>query len=221
MRHFYLLAVAGALTAPLPLLAQDNPAPSRYECSATVGDFPGETVSVSLLFDATGEPIGRTASWSPRQMGDLGRGDLTRPDVTLWIRFDGVSERAIGRAVDAQLSVSVFSPLRERQAPGKLAARLAGFTGQYRFGNAPFVPLASFTSNADTSLPGSAQVSQSIPMPQQTPQWLDVQVLGKGKHVAVSTRFALDSTASRDQLFWLAMDAAQTAALDFKSCPAG
>ncbi len=221
MRRIYMTALAGALTAPLPLLAQDSPAPNRYECSATAGDLPGETVSVSLLFDASGKLAGRTASWRPQQKGDVGRGDLTRPDVSFWITFDAVTELSIGRPVDAQLSVSVFSPLRERQVPGKLAARLASFTGQYRFGGAPFVQMSNFASNADTSLPGSAQVSQSIPLPQPLPQWLDVQVLGKNKRMAVSTRFALGSAASRDQLFWLAMDAAQTAALEFKSCPAG
>lgn len=221
MRRFCMIAVAGALTAPLPLLAQGDPAPSSYDCSATVRELHGETVSVSLLFDTNGKPIGRTASWRPPQEGDVGRGDLSRPDVTLWITFDAVTEKSIGRPVDAQLSVSVFSPLRERQAPGKLAARLAGFTGQYRFGDAPFVPMTSFASNAYTSLPGSAQISQSILILQPLPQWLDVQVLGKNKRVAASTRFVLGSTASRDTLFWQAMDAAQTAALDFKSCLAG
>lgn len=218
MRMLNTLALAGVLFAPLPLLAQDSDAPSGHECAATVRGLRGEAVSFSLLFDSKGNPAGSSASWRPPQEGDPGRGDLTRPDVTLWITFDTVTARSIGRPVDAQVSVSVFSPLRARQAPGKLAARLAGFSGNYRFGEAAFAPMTSFASDADTSLPGSAQVSQSIPMPQPLPQWLDVQILSKKGRLALSTRFALNGPASRDALFTQAWANAQSAAADPRSC---
>lgn len=219
MRRLTMMALAGALAAPLPLLAQAEPSgPPGYKCSATVRELGGETVSVSVSLDPGGILIDSTASWRPPEQSDMGRSDLSRPDVTLWINYDVPAPAAIGQPVEAELSVSVFSPPRDRVAPGKLIARLGGLTGRYRFGDGPFVPMSAFAKIADAELPGMAEATLTVPLPDPLPPLLEVQVLDAKGRVVTASRFDLSAAKSRAAIFAQAYAQAEAARADFKSC---
>jgi hypothetical protein len=219
MRSVRLIALAGVLTAPLPLIAQNEAAPYGFSCGGEVRGDRGEAVSVQINLDPNGRPIGTaTATWTPPQHSDPGRGNLDRPDIAFSIDYAGTAGRSIGEPLSATVTLSVFAPPRQRVAPGKLSARLNALSAAYRFGEAAFAPLPFLDVGLDDSLPGTATRAALLDLPQPGPRWLDVQVLDAKRRTAASTRFVLDPTASRDALFAQAWSQAQTATANYKSC---
>lgn len=220
MRFGEILLLAGVLLAPPPVAAADDPMLPDYVCSGEAQSERGESFSVSLFVDKSGKPIHTVAVWFPPTEGDLGHGDLTRPDVTFSIAYQGTATRLIGLPFQTDLSVSLFSPLRSQMSPNKLAARLGTYSGQFRFGDDAFVPMEKLTQRSDMELPGSVQSSQKIALPDPLPAWLDVQVFDSKHKLATSVRFDLRAT-NRDALLGKAMSQVESAQTDFKSCPAG
>lgn len=219
MRVLHVLVLAGVLTAPLSVLAQDGTAPYGYQCGGEARGTRGEAVAAAIDVDASGRPTGAaTATWTPPQQSDPGRGNLDRPDIAFSVQYANVTAQSIGQPLTATVTLSVFASPRQRVAPGKLSARLGAFNGAYRFGEAAFAPLEYRDLRPDDSLPGTASRAAMLDLPQPMPRWLDVQVLDAKRRAAASTRFLLDATPTRDALFAQAWTQAQTATANFKSC---
>lgn len=219
MRFGKLTMLAGVLIAPLPVLAADDPAPYGYQCSAEANGARGEAVAASIFLDPNGRPTGTsTASWSPPQQSDPGRGNLDRPDIAFRIDYDRASAQSIGQPLYALVAVSVFAPPRQRVAPGKLSARLNGYAGAFRFGDAAFAPLKYLDIGPDDSLPGTASRAAMLDLPQPMPGWLDIEVKDGKRRTAATARFMLDAPATRDALFAQAWAQALAASANFKTC---
>lgn len=218
MRSGARLVLVGVLIAPLPAAAETSPG-WAYVCSGEAQGQNGESLSVSIHVDKEGKPAHSTALWVPPFAGDVGRGDLTRPDVSFSIAFNDTTARSIGQPTRTDLGIGIFSPLRDGRSQGKLGDRLASYSGQYRFDHSPFTPMDRLTQRPDTDIPGAAQSSQAIALPEPAPAWLDVQVSDARHKIVTTVRFDLRGGASRDALLGQAWSQAETARTNFKNCP--
>lgn len=218
MRPGAPLVLAGVLLAPLPAAAESSPE-WAYVCSGEALGQGGESLSVAIYVDKDGKPAASSALWVPPFAGDVGRGDLDRPDVSFTVAYQGISASSIGQPSRTDLGVGIFSPLRDRNTSRQLGDRLASYSGQYRFGENAFVPMERLTQRPDMDIPGSAQSSQAIDLPVPAPSLLDVQVSDAKHKVVTTVRFDLRGGAARDALLDQAWNQAETARANFKSCP--
>lgn len=218
MRFGAMMMLAGVLQSPLAARAEASPE-WAYVCSGEAPGQNGEFVAVTLYVDQSGKTASSEAFWVPPTEGDAGPGDLVRPDVSLMINYLGTTVSQIGQLEQADLSVGIFSPLRNRTSQKKLGEKLSSLTGQFRFDGGAFVPMERLVQRSDMELPGSAQSSQLIQLPDPAAAMLEVQVFGAKHKVVTTVRFDLRGGASRASLLGQAWGQAEAARGNFKSCP--
>lgn len=227
MRFGGTFVLAGVAMLSLPASAQVAPAPAEsshdssvtHSCRAETNGPNGETVTVAINIDAASGNEAIMVWWRPPQAEERAiNRDLARPDFDATIGFEGSTALSIGRPASAFLTISVFSPPRNRAKPADLTKRLGSLSGQYRFGDSAFVPMARFGPLYDLDLPGTARIGQSIDLPHTLPASLDVRVLDKHGKIANAARFVLSGLAARDALYAQAYAQAAEARADIKGC---
>ncbi len=210
----WLILTGAALASPA--LAQPAPPLQQFYCSSEAHGSGGEGVAVRLTVGADGKTAAAEAVWSPPQAMTQARAALDQPDLSFAITYKQPGAAGLGATAESIATVQVFSPIREQVSPAKLHARLNGLTLEASMASGPAIALPLLGDNFP--LPGTAQQSAVLDLPQPLPAVVELRLLNKQHKSVTTTRFALSGAATRDALFQQAWQQAQTAAQHPASC---